>query len=395
MDRNMRKSKKAEARRAQQDQNFERLYRTIPNDHQNPQPEELDGRMPEQPKSRTWQKVFKRGLIILAVILALTGLWLGWKFAANTIKVFGWDGLKDIFSNQKLKGEDEGRVTILLAGNSADDPGHGGAELTDSIMLVSLNTKDKTGYIMSIPRDLYVHLPDHGYAKINEAYPKGKSDQFTGLGYPEGGMGLLEKVVAQNFGVEIDYYALVNYTALQQAVDAVGGVDIAIQSTDPRGLYDPSPDLRNNRQPLVKLPNGPAHLDGKTALNLARARGDSRLSYGYGNSDFTRTENQRKILLGLKDKATSLSTLSNPVKISELLDSFGSNVSTDFKTGELRRLYTLSKEIPSTKVTSASLNNAGGKNLLVSYTTKTRQSALVPAAGIDDYSQIQAFISGL
>jgi LCP family protein required for cell wall assembly len=208
-------------------------------------------------------------------------------------------------------------------------------------------------------------------------------------------MGLLEKVVSRNFGVTINYYALVNYTALQQAVDAVGGVDVTIQSTDPRGLYDPSPDLRNNRQPLVKLPNGPITLNGKTALNLARSRGDSRGSYGYANSDFTRTENQRKILLGLKDKSTSISTLSNPVKISQLLDSFGSNVNTDFKTGELRRLYTVSKEIPSAKVSSVSLNSANGKNLLTSYTTKTRQSALVPAAGIDDYSQIQAFITGL
>lgn len=396
VDRNMRKSKKAEARRAQQDQDFERLYRTIPNGR-NPQLDDLDMQVPEEQSKepRKWKKILKRGLIVVAIILALTGLFLGWKFASNIIKVFGWQGLKDLFSNQKLDGEDVGRVNILLAGNSADDPGHGGAELTDSIMLVSLNTKDKTGYIMSIPRDLYVDIPDHGYAKINEVYPDGKRDGFSESGYPDGGMGLLEKVVSQNFGVKINYYALVNYTALQQAVDAVGGVTITVQSTDPRGLYDPSPDLRNNRQPLVKLPNGQVTLDGKTALNLARARGDSRGAYGYANSDFTRTENQRKILLGLKDKATSISTLSNPVKIGELLDSFGSNVQTDFKTGELRRLAKLSKEIPSAQVKSVSLNNANGKNLLTSYTTKTRQSALVPAAGVDDYSQIQAFISGL
>lgn len=392
----MRKTKKAEARRTQQEQDFERLYRTIPSGRRNASRDDASMDLPpEQPQPRNWKKVFKRTVIVLAILLALTGLFLGWKFAANIIKVFGWGGLKDLFANQKLKGEDEGRVNILLAGNSADDPGHGGAELTDSIMLVSLNTKDKTGYIMSIPRDLYVDIPDHGYAKINEAYPDGKRDSFSETGYPDGGMGLLEKVVSQKLNIPIHYYALVNYTALQQAVDAVGGVPITIESSDPRGLYDPSPDLRNNRQPLVKLPNGQVTLDGKTALNLARARGDSRGAYGYANSDFTRTENQRKILLGLKDKATSIGTLSNPVKISELLDSFGSNVSTDFKTGELRRLYTLSKDIPSDKVTSVGLSNANGKNLLSSYRTRSGQSALVPAAGIDDYTQIQAFISGL
>jgi len=390
----MRKSQKAQKQRARQDQEFERLYRTIPNGSRRSQPDSLDMQPPEEPQPRKWKKAVKRLLIILAIILALSGLWLGWKFAANIIKVFGWGGLKDIFHSQKLKGEDAGRVNILLAGNSADDPGHGGAELTDSIMLLSLNTKDKTGYIMSIPRDLYVNIPGNDYAKINETYPDGKRQNFNEDGYANGGMGLLEKVVAQNFGVTPNYYALVNYTALQQAVNAVGGITVTVTSTDPRGLYDPSLDLQT-RQPLVKLPNGPVNLDGRQALDLARARGDSYYSYGYANSDFTRTENQRKILLALKDKGTATSTLSNPVKLGQLFDSFGKNVETDFKTSELRRLYQLSKDIPTGKVTSASLNNANGQNLLTSYRTRSGQSALVPVAGIDDFTRIKAFIAGL
>src|SRR6266542_5333912 len=228
----MRKSQKAQKQRARQDQEFERLYRTIPNGSRRSQPDSLDMQPPEEPQPRKWKKAVKRLLIILAIILALSGLWLGWKFAANIIKVFGWGGLKDIFHSQKLKGEDAGRVNILLAGNSADDPGHGGAELTDSIMLLSLNTKDKTGYIMSIPRDLYVNIPGNDYAKINETYPDGKRQNFNEDGYANGGMGLLEKVVAQNFGVTPNYYALVNYTALQQAVNAVGGITVTVTSTD-------------------------------------------------------------------------------------------------------------------------------------------------------------------
>jgi LCP family protein required for cell wall assembly len=265
-------------------------------------------------------------------------------------------------------------------------------------MLVSINTKDpsnKSAYIMSIPRDLYVDIPGTGYSKINEAYQDGEKDKFSEADYPSGGMGLLEKTVSQHFGVKINYYALVNYTALEQAVNAVGGIQVNIQSSDPRGLYDPSPDLRNNRQPLVKLPNGTVTLNGTQALGLARARGDHRGSYGYGLGDFTRTENQRKILVGIKDKATSASTLSNPVKLGQLMDSFGNNVKTDFNSAEVRRLNTLMKDIPSSRITSASLNSANGKNLLANYRTRSGQSALVPAAGIDDYSQIQAFISGL
>lgn len=346
------------------------------------------------PKPR-WKRIAKRMLIALAILLALTGLWLGGKFVINSVKLFGWSGLWDYLHTTKLKGEDQGHVNVLLAGNSADDAGHGGAELTDSIMVASLNTKDKTGYILSIPRDLYVDIPGHGYAKINEAYQDGEQDKFSEAGYDAGGMGLLEKTVAQYFGVTVQYYALVNYAGLQQAVDAVGGIQIVIHSSDPRGLYDPSPDLKNNRRPLVDLPNGPVTLDGRTALNLSRARGNNRKAYGYAQSDFTRTENQRKILIGLKEKAASISTLANPIKMGQLLDSVGGNVKTNFEPSELRRLYKIGKDIPSAQIKSVSLNNANGKDLLDSYTTRKGQSALVPAVGIDDYSEIQAFVESL
>ncbi len=396
----MRTSKKESLDRQRQNRDFERLYRTIPQNYQSGsdvsaanEPDDIFVERPSEGKLRR-KKLIKRVVIIFIILLALTGLWLGAKFAANIIKVFGWGGITDIFRTEKLRGEDEGRVTFLLAGNSADDPGHGGAELTDSIMLVSMNTKEKTGYILSIPRDLYVDIPGHGYAKINEAYQDGKRAKFSEPDYAQGGMGLLEKTVSQYFGVKINYYALVNYTALEQAVNAVGGVRVDIQSTDPRGIYDPSLDLQT-RKPLVKLPNGPNDIDGRTALNLARARGNGRGSYGYAQSDFTRTENQRKILIGLKDKATSASTLSNPVKLSQLFDSFGNNLETDLKTSEVRRAYDLSKEIPSSTLKSVSLNKANGEDLLMSYSTRTGQSALVPKAGIDNYSVIQTFISGL
>jgi LCP family protein required for cell wall assembly len=262
-------------------------------------------------------------------------------------------------------------------------------------MLVSIDTKNKSGYIISIPRDLYVSIPDHGYAKINEAYQDGQNDSFSEDGYAAGGMGLLEKTVEQSFGTSIQYYALVNYTALKDAVDAVGGVTITVNSTDPRGLYDPSPDLNNNYEPLVKLPNGEVSLNGTQALGLARARGHARGSYGFGLSDFARTEHQRQLLIGLKEKAGSAGTLSNPIKVGELFDSFGSNVETDFSLGEARRLYTITKPIPNDKIASASLNDANKVNLLKNYTTKTGQSALVPRLGVDDYTEIKAYIQSL
>lgn len=394
----MRKSHKKTAKTAKsttaQDREFERMYRTIPTqrDGRRTEASQLSGELPVKPR---WKRILKRILIVLLILVLLAGAWLGWKFVANGIKIFGWGGVKDLFSNSKLKGEDEGRVNVLLAGNSADDPGHGGAALTDSIMIASINTKTNKAFLLSIPRDLYVDIPNHGYAKINEAFPDGEKDKFSESGYADGGMGLLEKTVSEYFGIPIHYYALVNYTALKQGVNAVGGIEVTIESSDPRGLYDPSPDLLNNRLPLVKLPNGVATLDGTAALGLARARGDSSRAYGYGKSDFTRTENQRKILIGLKDKAVSVGTLSNPVKVGQLFDTLGDNVQTDLTSGEAKRLYDLSKKVSNANIKSGSLNDADGKNLLTSYRNKRGQSTLVPAAGIDDYTDIKAYVDKL
>jgi anionic cell wall polymer biosynthesis LytR-Cps2A-Psr (LCP) family protein len=128
---------------------------------------------------------------------------------------------------------------------------------------------------------------------------------------------------------------------------------------------------------------------------LARARGTGFRSYGFGKSDFARTEHQRQILVGLKDKAISAGTLSNPLKLGQLFDSMGNNVETDFEVSEIRRLFDLVKEIPSAKIRSVSLDDAEGKSLLESYRTRSGQSALIPVAGIDDYTEIQAYLNSL
>jgi len=356
----------------------------------------FDGNMPEQvvKKKHSWKKIFKRTFLTLLTLAIIAGGWVGWKFVSNSAKIFGWNNLFGWFHTTKLDGEDQGRVTILLAGNSADDPGHGGANLTDSIMLVSINTKTNKAFLLSIPRDLYVNIPNHGYAKINETYQDGEADNFAEAGYAKGGMGLLEKVVAENFGITSNYYALVNYAALRDAVNAVGGVQINVQSSDPRGLYDPSPDL-TTRQPLVDLTNGMHTLNGQQALDLARARGDSYGAYGFPRGDFNRTDHQRQIIVALKDKAGGLGTLSNPIKLGELFDSFGGNVKTDLSVSQVRRAYSLMKKIPSNDIASAALNNGTDRTLLKNYTTPYGQSALIPAAGVSDFSGIQAYVQQL
>ncbi|HSW66487.1 MAG TPA: LCP family protein [Bacillota bacterium] len=374
------------------------LNRSLPNYTYHPGGSPAIKRVIEQPKRRfRWKTFWKWTGITTGVACLVIGGYLGWKILHNELKVFGWKGIVSLVQNVKLKGEDTGHVTVLLAGNSADDPGHSGGNLTDSIMLLSLNTRTHTAFMISVPRDLYVTVPntDGDAGKINEVYQDGEQMHFSEAGYAPGGMGLLEKTISQNFGITINYYGLVNYSAVRQAVDAVGGIEVNIQSNDPRGVYDPSPDLSNNYKPLVNLSNGVHTINGVQALGLSRARGDSYGAYGYALSDFTRTQYQRQVLLALKDKAFSAGILANPVKLGNLFDSLGSNVKTDMTLGEVKRLYSLTKDMNDNKITSAGLNDADGKNLLSNYTTRYGQSALIPRLGVDDYSEIQAYIQKL
>lgn len=358
--------------------------------------EPMQNTTPKPGRLRRAKRVFslKRAVLFLSVLIVLAGGWLGWKFIYNAHKLFGGSVLS-IFTSSKLKGEDDGRVNILLAGNSADDKGHQGGTLTDSIMLLSIDTRNHQAFMLSVPRDLYVSIPGHRHQKINAVYPDGNASHFSQNGYPNGGMGLLEKTISQDFGIPIHYYALIDYNAFKQSVDAVGGIDINIQSPDKRGLYDPDIDYATGKKLVPKTSNGWHHLNGQQALDLARARGDAYGSYGFPQSDFDRTAHQRQMLLALKSKATSAGVVTNPVRLGELFDSIGNNVKTDLTLSNVHRLYDLTKDIGGNNIQSLSLNNANGKNLLMNYTAPNGESALAPAVGLDNYSQIRAYLQRL
>jgi LCP family protein required for cell wall assembly len=330
---------------------------------------------PTKEPRRRLKRVLKSIAIIIGIIIIASIIYVAYKFVVDTGKVASGN-IFGLFSNTKLKGEDQGRVNILLAGDSSDDPGHGGADLTDSIMVISINTQNNTAMLLSIPRDMWVNVPGHGYEKINAVYE-------------QGGMSSLEQVAGQITGMTMDYYALSDYTAFRDAVNAVGGITVDIQSPDPRGIYDPN--IAVDGGGTLKLANGVQTLNGQTALNLARARNDptpsGQVGYGLPNGDFDRTADQRLMLEALKTKITTTGVLANPVKIGELLDSLGNNLKTDFQTDQLVRLYDIGKKLTSSNLKSVSLSTQ-----LTNYTSPDGESALVPIDGITDYSGIQAYI---
>ena len=347
--------------------------------------------VPIEKKKFPWKRTLLVVLLILIIPIIIIGF-MDYKNASSASKqMFGTSNLFSALPPNSLTNTND-RTNILLIGYSADDPGHGGATLTDSIMVVSLDKASKTGYTLSIPRDLYVKIPDYGSAKINEAYQAGERQSFKEAGYPNGGAGLLEKVIYDNFNISVQYYVVINYGAVREITEALGGITVTIESPDPRGLYDPN--FKATEGGPLKLANGPQTLDGQTALRLTRARGSTAGSYGFPQSDFNRTQNQQKVFAAIKSKITAQQLL-DPRINKGLFDAMAANLQTDLTINQVLPLYQLFKKVPDSGLTPVNLRDFNGKNLLASYATPSGQSALIPAAGISNYTAIQSALASL
>ncbi|MDB5177885.1 MAG: cell envelope-related function transcriptional attenuator, LytR/CpsA family protein nonfunctional [Candidatus Saccharibacteria bacterium] len=337
------------------------------------------------------KKLIKRIILALLIIILLIGGYVGIKALLASGSIFKGNPF-DIFLSQPLKKDENGRSNILVFGTSEDDgPDHGGANLTDSIMVVSIDQTNKNAYMVSVPRDLYVDYGEtcpEGYkGKINslyDCYSNGEENE-------EAGANALKDKVGSVLGLDVQYYAHLNYTVVRDAVNAVGGVDVKIESDDPRGILDRNFDwMCNFNCYYVKYANGEvAHLDGAHALALARAR-NAAGGYGLPGGNFDREKNQQKIVKALREKAVSAGTLTNVGKVTGLIDALGNNLKTNFETKEIRTLMSLGTDIPSESIQSISLVADGEE--LVTTGNVGGASIVQPIAGLYDYSDIQAYV---
>lgn len=352
------------------------------------------------PKKKKWgrgepnskrRRIIKWVTISLLVILLAVGAWVAYKALTASNHIFKGN-IFDIIQSKPLKEDANGRSNILIFGTSEDDPGHDGAGLTDSIMVISLNQKKKNAYMISIPRDLYVKYgatcPEGYQGKINSLYSCYSEDETK----EAEGANALKAKVGEILDLDIQYYAHLNYTAVRQAVDAVGGVDIKIESEDPRGILDRNFDWKcGYRCHYVNYKNGQiAHMDGEHALAFARARNASG-GYGLPNGNFDREKNQQKVIKALREKAVSAGTLTNVGKVTGLIDALGNNLRTNFETKEIRTLISLGKDIKSEQLQPVSLVEEG--NMLVTTGNIGGASIVKPLAGLYDYGQIQAYVN--
>jgi LCP family protein required for cell wall assembly len=348
-------------------------------------------KMAKKPKNKL-RRIIKWFAILLIVTVIAAGGFVAYKFVEAGGNIFQ-GSIFDIFQSQALKTDSNGRSNFLILGTTEDDPGHPGSNLTDTMMILSISQKDKNAYMFSVPRDLYVEYGTEcvsGYAgKINEYFSC--INNGTDSAAEQDRLAKTQKFVGNIFGMDIQYGVHVNETVVKDAVDAVGGIDVDIVGDGAPGILDRNFDWRCNYTCyLVKYTNGVHHLDGSAAMYLSMARGDTAPTYGLSKSNFDREKNQQKILIALKNKATSTGTLTNIGAVTKLIDTLGSNLRTNIQTKEIRTLMTVAAEIKTNDIHTISLID--GDNPVVKTGNYDGMSVVMPSAGIFDYSDIQAFI---
>jgi LCP family protein required for cell wall assembly len=317
----------------------------------------------------------------LIAIVAVGG-WFGYRGLVAAHNIFarsngGAPGLAGVLDVTKLKGEGDGRVNILVLGIGGQ--GHEAPDLTDTMMVISIDPKTKDAAILSIPRDLYVKIPATDktrvqYAKINAA---------NVYGGPE----LSARVVSNVIGVPIHYYVVLDFSGFRQAVDAVGGVDINV----PKAIYDTQYPCDNERGGYCpfKIAAGLQHMDGTVALRYSRSRKST--------SDFDRAARQQMVIAALRVKALQLSTLTNPVKLTGLIDALGSHIKTDIQPAEVAKIAALVKEIDPAKTPTKVLDTDSKDPLLVGGINIIDGAGYieVPKIGNFDYTDIQDLVKNI
>ncbi len=287
------------------------------------------------------KSLLKKFLAGIGLIILIMGIFVVIRAANLTQKIFV--GQKTTFlgkiinlirgggDNDRLIGEDLGQVNILLLGIGGE--GHEGPYLTDTMILAQIRPDIGKVTLTSIPRDYWATLPSGSQDKINAAFTYGflKNKDFD-----EGGRWARESVEKIS-GLKVPYFALVDFSGFEKAVDQVGGLDIHIDRTFTDSSY---PNSTNGYLPPITFKEGNEHMSGERALQFARSR------HGTNNeaSDFARSQRQQKIIDAFKAKVFNLNLIKDARSLNQLISIFAEHFHTNISPNNLLRINNLLKD---------------------------------------------------
>ncbi len=337
-----------------------------------------------QPHHKT--KAISKLVIYVLIIFVILTIFFGIgviNSGENLAKTLGnaslWGQLKFLISSndKQLAGENDDRINILLLGMGGLD--HDGPFLTDTIIIASFKPSTNQVAMISVPRDLLAPIPGYGEHKINNANSYGE------VAHPGQGGELTKQVISQIVNIPIHYYVRLDFAGFKQIIDDLGGITIEVENL----LDDPSYPIKgketattSERYEHLYLEPGRTRMDGELALKYVR----SRQALGAEGSDFARSKRQQKVLLAVKEKALSFSTLANPYKISRLMDTLSQHLVTNFKVWEIIRLFNLGKDVTETNIIRQVFDDSPD-GLLYSAIAPDGAYILQPKAG--NFSELQ------
>ncbi len=242
---------------------------------------------------------------------------------------------------------------ILLLGSDNDGKYNFPAVLTQVMMVVHIDTVNNKVYMVSIPRDSWVSVPEvGGMHKIDQAFFLGasKKDSF------DDGVRLARLTIEQDYGITIDRYAWVGLSGFASVINTLGGVDVDVihPILDDSYPNDTGGEANSNDPYAYKrldLASGPQHLNGLQALEYVRSRHADLVG------DIGRTVRQQQVLQSLRKKLNAASVISN---LSQLIKDMQGQVYTDLSEQELIAFANYARTLNSGNIHSLTLGPGPG-----------------------------------
>jgi LCP family protein required for cell wall assembly len=282
------------------------------------------------------------------------------------------DAARTLFSQRvPLKQTDENRINILLLGRAGEH--YPGKNLTDTIMLASINTKTHQVALLSFPRDLYTPIGQgDSYTKINAIYQIGLNTQE--------GVSLLRDTIEQISGEPVHYSLIVDFDGFEKIIDALGGVSVDV----PRDFLDTRYPGKNYSYETFEIKKGWRKLDGATALKYVRER------HADPEGDFGRAKRQQQVMQAVRDKAFSTGTFLNIFTLSRLLDALGESIKTDITPDEMESFLSLLRTLDTKNITTVVIDAWKKESLLrVSHIPTPSGNAFVLLPRTGNWKEIQ------
>ncbi len=248
-----------------------------------------------------------------------------------------------------------------------DRRGGGGGWRTDTVMILGLDRSLNRAAVFSIPRDLYVQIPEYGWGRINQVDYLG--EQRNGFG---GGPQLISQVLSNTLGISTNHWVRLQMDGFVDIVNAVGGVTVHLDCP----FYEPILNTTTNAWSYFVLPAGDVKLDGESAYWFVRLR--------YRESDIGRGRRQRQFLWALRDQILNTNLVT---RFPELWSAFQNSISSDMSLPQLIELAQYGVTLDSANV------RAGGLTLsdLQNYTTAEGAAVL----RIADPARVRNIVEGV